>query len=432
MSVVPYHSSDIKNYKTYENSFLPKSVTIPLAQESDYEYTILVKKGDLVEEGDVIASYTDENKNTVNIHSSIPGIVEDFLPTVCPNGKFNYSIKIKLQGSFRYLGKKKEPESADSVFSTTVIKDLIEKGVVNTFLLSKPVNLGLEIKSLNKKKLQTLVVRLCDEDNFRITDSLISSFFIKEIIQATKVIAKTIDAKGIIFAINKNFGKIEELKNCGLDNSRIIVINNKKFPCGFKREIINEFNKSLKKTLPFRVSKNDLFIDSSSMYEVYKAILLKLPSIDKMVHFTGNCIYSSCLLNVKLGMSIKDVVSQIGGFEKAPSLVVINGNQTGAAVSSLDVPITKYTKSVSFLSSKKETDSHVYSCINCGKCREVCPIKICPDVLYKHAKNGVEIDEIYLKTATVCNSCSLCNTVCPSRLPLGQMIATIKDKLENK
>ena len=151
-----------------------------------------------------------------------------------------------------------------------------------------------------------------------------------------------------------------------------------------------------------------------------------------MVHFTGNCIYSSCLLNVKLGMSIKDVVSQIGGFEKAPSLVVINGNQTGAAVSSLDVPITKYTKSVSFLSSKKETDSHVYSCINCGKCREVCPIKICPDVLYKHAKNGVEIDEIYLKTATVCNSCSLCNTVCPSRLPLGQMIATIKDKLENK
>lgn len=432
MSMVPYHSSDIKNYKTYENSFLPKIVTIPLAQESGYEYKILVNRGDVVAEGDVIASYTDESLYTVNIHSSIPGVVEDFVPTVCPNGKFNYSIKIKLQGSFKYLGKKKEPEKPESVFSSSVINDLIDKGVINTFLLSKPVNLGLEIKSLNKRKLQSLVVRLCDEDNFRITDSLISSFFITEVIQATKIISKAINAKGIVFVVNKTFSKMEELQNCGIDNSRILIINNSKFPCGFKREIINEFNKSLKKSLPFRVSKNDLFVDSSTMYDVYKSILLKLPSIDKMVHFTGNCIYSSCLLNVKLGTSIKDIVNQIGGFEKSPSLVVINGNQTGASVSSLDVPITKYTKSVSFLSSKKVTDNHIYSCINCGKCREVCPIKICPDVLYKYAKHDIEIDEIYLKTATVCNSCSLCNTVCPARLPLGQMIATIKEKMTNK
>ena len=58
--------------------------------------------------------------------------------------------------------------------------------------------------------------------------------------------------------MNKTFSKMEELQNCGIDNSRILIINNSKFPCGFKREIINEFNKSLKKSLPFRVSKNDI------------------------------------------------------------------------------------------------------------------------------------------------------------------------------
>ena len=48
MSNVPYHSSIVKNYKTYENSFLPKIVHIPIAQECDYEYKIVVKKGDVV------------------------------------------------------------------------------------------------------------------------------------------------------------------------------------------------------------------------------------------------------------------------------------------------------------------------------------------------------------------------------------------------
>ena len=87
MSNVPYHSSIVKNYKTYENSFLPKIVHIPIALECDYEYKVLVKKGDVVEEGDVIASYVDSEGNCVNIHSSIPGTVLDFLPTICPNGK---------------------------------------------------------------------------------------------------------------------------------------------------------------------------------------------------------------------------------------------------------------------------------------------------------------------------------------------------------
>ena len=71
MSNVPYHSSIVKNYKTYENSFLPKIVHIPIAQECDYEYKIVVKKGDVVEEGDVIASYVDSEGNHIEITTPI-------------------------------------------------------------------------------------------------------------------------------------------------------------------------------------------------------------------------------------------------------------------------------------------------------------------------------------------------------------------------
>ena len=64
MSNVPYHSSIVKNYKTYENSFLPKIVHIPIALECDYEYKVLVKKGDVIRGGEKIATVGSTGQST--------------------------------------------------------------------------------------------------------------------------------------------------------------------------------------------------------------------------------------------------------------------------------------------------------------------------------------------------------------------------------
>ena len=48
----PVVSSIIKNYNTSQKAFLPKTVYIPLAQESDSSYKTIVKPGDTVKEGD--------------------------------------------------------------------------------------------------------------------------------------------------------------------------------------------------------------------------------------------------------------------------------------------------------------------------------------------------------------------------------------------
>lgn len=429
MSNVPYHSSILKNYKTYENSFLPKFVNIPISQEYGYNYKILVEKNDIVKEGQVIATYKDKDGNCVNIHSSIPGKVLDFIPTVCPNGKYEYSIRIQLQGSFEYLGKKKIEKNIDLISQSTIVKKLIEKGVVNTFLINKPINLGLEINQLGSK-IKTLIVRLCDEDEYRLTDSLVSKFFIEEILTATKIILKALNLQSVLFVINTNFEHKQTLKNCQsqIENFKIFTVDTSSFPYGFKRDIEKSFNKSSKKSDTFKISKNDLYVDSSTLYEVYKAIVLDLPSIERFVHFTGNSIYSSCLLNVKLGTSVIDIVKQIGGFDNTPAMLICNGNQTGTSVSTLDTPITKYTKSIAIFSSKNISDSHIYSCVNCGNCRFVCPSKICPDILYKYATKKEDIADVYKNSVHLCNECCLCNSVCQARLPLGQIISTLKNK----
>ena len=71
----PVVSSIIKNYNTSQRAFLPKVVNIPLAQENESSYKCIVKPGDTVKEGDVIAQTEISKGWTSSLHSSVPGKV---------------------------------------------------------------------------------------------------------------------------------------------------------------------------------------------------------------------------------------------------------------------------------------------------------------------------------------------------------------------
>lgn len=427
----PIVSSVIKDYKGSQRAFLPKYVSIPLCQEYGCTYKSIVKPGDIVKEGDVIANYEDD-KNSFVIHSSVPGTVKSIEPVISPNGFQEFSLKIKTGGSFTYLGKTQREKSADSL-SVTEICDLISNnGVINTFKTSIPENLGIQIKNMKKgnKGENNLVVRLFDEDPYRVTDSLMSRFYFDEIVKGAKIIAKAIGAKGIVFAIDQKFEDKDIFAKPDYTIVHPLEMNIRRYPCGTPREIVSAFVRGpLKKSCEFCLSKHDLFTDASTMYEVYKACALDIPCIDRFVHFFGNCLNASCLLEVKLGTTLRDVVSQLGGFVKEPADIIINGRLCGVSVNSLDIPLTKYVKSVEFISKKRATDEQVYSCINCGNCRFACPVKISPDILYNHTVNFKLLNESFAASSLACIECGLCNTVCPARLPLSQTIKVLKNRL---
>lgn len=432
----PVVSQIIKDYSYSQKAFLPKEIIVPLTQEFETIYTSLVNEGDSVREGGVIASYTNSNNETMYLHSPLPGTVLKLDKCFAPDGKEDSCIKIKFGGAFNYLGKKHEPLDEQNIQGNSVAKKLIESGVINTFKTAMPENLGLQINKLNsksKKKKISLVVRMFDEDPYRITDSLMAKLFFDEIVQGARIVAKAINATGILFAIDQKLSDKSFITDAKYQDIKFLEMNIKRYPCGTPREIISAFNRgTIKRYCTFDLSKTDLFTDSSTMYEVYKACSLLIPSIDKYVHFTGDCLNASCLLEVKLGTKLRDIVSQIGGFSKEPALIVINGLLCGNSIHSLDVPITKYVKSVEFLSRNRTTDEQMNTCVNCGNCRFACPSKLSPDIIYNNTVNFKRLNENFAVSVLACIECGLCNTVCPARLPLCQIITILKNKLKEE
>lgn len=424
-------SSVLKSYKFTENGFLPKVVTIPLSQEKNCVCRCLVKPGDIVAEGDIIARPAAVEGYKAVIHSPIPGKVIDIISTTCPNGNLENAIRIKLSGSFSYLGKLVEKNNWELLNQASLISKISEYGIINTFLTYEPLSLGDQIKNQLKRDKRYLIVRLFDEDPRRLSDSLYTKFFLDEIITGTKITAASMIAEKIIFVVDKSLSKEALEKISEVPNSIILPINSKKYPCGFKRELSIFFNKFNKRENDYKISEEDLFVDSCAMYEVYRGLILGEPSISKYIHVSGNCLNASGFINVKLGFKIRDIVSQLGGFSKVPSLVVINGSVCGYTVSNLDIPITKYVKSIEFISDYWKTDYNVYACISCGNCRSSCPVKIAPDIIYDYMNNKINITDNFKKSALLCTECGLCNTVCPARLPICQTITVLKENLKD-
>lgn len=421
MILYPEKSNELKNYQQPQNAFLPHRVTIPLCEEYNTVCKSLVKPGDVVYEGQLIAQ--PSNRTKTGIHSSLPGVVEDIINCQCPNGKTEKAVKINLTGSFNYLGKL-IPETGISELSPAQITELIfGKGVVNTFNSLKPVNLGQQIKSF---KGNSLVVRLFDDDSSCITDRLTTKFYLNNVICAAELVAKAAGCANTIFVI----GKAQKIDDSLFEKGKHIIysVNESRYSLGLKEIIISEFNKL--KNSPLKLSKNDLFCDAVTLYETYQSVTRGIPSINRLIHISGNCLKASCFLNIKIGTSIRDVISQIGGLIKNPKQIIINGSIRGYSAGSLDMPVTKYVKSISLISSKTKSDCVIYDCINCGNCRFVCTESLLPDLIYNEAINFNEPSEPVRKMIFKCIGCAKCNMVCPSRIPISQMINTLKEEAE--
>lgn len=431
MKSLQNNSALTKNFKFSDNAFLPKEVIIPLSQEVKSHCRSVVTVGSSVEEGEVIAfpeaekeSFLQKTDNQVRtpIHSSIPGTVTEVVNSICPDGRVQTSVKIKLGGKFTYLGKKLADKNYKELLGTTLKKRIIDAGVINTFVCSKPVSF------FNEKDAKNLVVRLFDEDSLRISDSLMTKFYLNEIVEGARILAKAMDISSIVFVGNEQFD-FKQLKLGEGVKESFIKIKTNNYPAGSKKELINSYNK-INKGKETKLTAKDLFIDTYAAYDVYNAIVYGKPVISRKVFISGNSLYASSFLDVKIGCTLRELVNQLGGFFSDPAQIIINGQICGNSVNSIDFPITKYVKSIEVKSNIKQTDSNVYPCINCGNCRAICPANISPDILYKYMTGRLNLPKEIINSVFLCDDCGLCNTACQSRLPLNQMLEVLKNKLQ--
>ena len=196
------------SYKKTVNGFIPREVYIPLSQDFEIDGKCLVKPGDHVEEGQILAEYKDEKSIFPHFeYSSIPGIVEQVLLNPSPSGKKIETVKIRLQGSFKYLGKKRPETDPRTLDQAEIIKIIAEKGILNTFVTDKPEYLAENLEEVRGHKNRLLIVRLFDDDPSRMIDGILSNLYQDRINEGIRILIKAIDADGVILITDNNLDR---------------------------------------------------------------------------------------------------------------------------------------------------------------------------------------------------------------------------------
>jgi len=155
---------------------------------------------------------------------------------------------------------------------------------------------------------------------------------------------------------------------------------------------------------------------------IYDAVALGKPLTERVITVTGRSIARPANIRVPIGTHISEIVEYLGGVKDDLCKVVVGGPMMGYAVSDLDIPITKTTPGILFLS-HDEVDARAHGpCIRCGFCLDACPMGLEPNVIgiYVEAGRGAETESFGLLDD--CFECGSCAYACPAKRPLVQFI----------
>jgi electron transport complex protein RnfC len=146
-----------------------------------------------------------------------------------------------------------------------------------------------------------------------------------------------------------------------------------------------------------------------------------------VVTISGGGITRPANLLVKVGTRVSDIVQYLGGAKPELAKIIMGGTMMGFAISNLDVPVTKTTSSVLFLT-EAEIDSRPHSqCIRCGWCLEACPMGLEPKEIgvYVEANRAADTAQFGVFDCFECGSCAY---ICPAKRPLVQFVRLAKMK----
>jgi len=149
--------------------------------------------------------------------------------------------------------------------------------------------------------------------------------------------------------------------------------------------------------------------------------------IERVVTITGSGVKKPGNYLIPLGTPLRFVLQQLG-IKTRRERVILGGPMMGAAVASLDVPITKGTSGVLVFAKDalEQTEHTVMPCIRCGRWLAACPVMLNPSELGLLAGKRLYAVMAQRYHLNDCIECGCCSYVCPANIPLVQYFRIAK------
>lgn len=398
---------------------LPKQVSIPLTQHLGAPAEAVVKKGDAVKVGTLIAG-KGKAFISANIHSSVSGTVFKIDDVLDASGYRKKAIVIKVEGDEweENIDRSHELKKEITMERDDILTKIEEMGIVGLGGATFPAHIKYMVS--DDRRADTLVINGVECEPYLTSDHRVMLERADEIMVGIQVMMKAGKVDRAIIGIEANKADaIEHMTAKAGEYTGIEVAALKvQYPQGAEKQLIKAvLNREIPSgKLPLDVGC--IVNNVGTALAIYEAVQKNKPLIERVVTITGKQLKKTGNFMARIGSPATLLLEALGEeIPKDTAKIISGGPMMGKAVNALDIPITKGTSGLILVPESEAKRKEASNCIRCGKCITACPMGLEPYLLEKLSQLD-RFDDCETDRIADCIECGSCSYTCPSSIPL--------------
>ncbi|MEE9551501.1 MAG: electron transport complex subunit RsxC [Gammaproteobacteria bacterium] len=413
---------DLSNHKESYITPLPDRIILPLQQHIGMPAVPLLKTGDKVLKGQIIARA--DGYVSVPIHASTSGKIIDI-------GDYSVPHSLGLKAPCIVI----EPDGNDTLFDITptenydsvdptVLQEVIrEAGIVGLGGAGFPAH--VKLKEGTETAVDTLIINGVECEPYISCDDRLIREKPDYIVAGTRMIQHAVQAKHCVIAVEDDMPEAYSALEKLIDDDIELIKVPARYPAGGEKQLIKVLTGKEVPTGGLPIHIGIVMHNVGTAAAAYRAVTRGEPLISRYVTITGD-VKDPRNLQVLLGTPVKHCAELCGYDEKDDEVIILGGPMMGKHVQNMSIPVIKTTNCV--LVTPEFNREPELPCIRCGDCVDVCPEYLLPQQLFwfARAKDHTRIREHHLFD---CIECGCCAYVCPSNIPLVRYYRSAKDEI---